>query len=81
VFITSPRPVPDSDLKLRRRIDELHLPPPFAGARMLRDFLRQKGLNVGRRHISTLMGTRSRRRSRTASRKQSKPGRFNRPPL
>jgi putative transposase len=28
-----------------RRIDELHLEHPFAGARMLRDFLRAKALS------------------------------------
>jgi putative transposase len=52
----SPQPVSESDLALMRRIDELHLSHPFAGARMLRDLLRQEGLNVGRRHVSTLMG-------------------------
>lgn len=31
----SPRPVPDGDLALMRRIDELHLDYPFAGSRML----------------------------------------------
>ncbi len=30
-----PRPVPDGDLALMRRIDELHLDYPFAGSRML----------------------------------------------
>jgi len=38
-----PRPVPDSDLKLMRRIDELHLAYPFMGARQLRDRLRHEG--------------------------------------
>jgi putative transposase len=38
-----------------RRIDELHLQYPFAGARMLRDLLRQKGQTIGRRHVATLM--------------------------
>ena len=33
-------PVSEADLKLMRRIDELHLEVPFAGARMLRDLLR-----------------------------------------
>ena len=31
-----PRAVPDSDLAIMRRIDELHLLYPFAGSRMLR---------------------------------------------
>ena len=38
-----------------RRIDELHLNYPFAGSRMLRGLLWQQGLEVGRRHIKTLM--------------------------
>lgn len=50
-----PRPVSDADLALMRRIDELHLEHPFMGARMLRRQLRQTGVQVGRRHISTLM--------------------------
>jgi putative transposase len=50
-----PRPVSDADLKLMRRIDELHLEYPFAGSRMLRGLLGQEGHNVGRRHVATLM--------------------------
>lgn len=50
-----PQPVSDADLALMRRIDELHLEHPFMGARMLRDQLRRQGIQVGRRHISTLM--------------------------
>ena len=50
-----PRPMSDTDLALMRRIDELHLAHPFAGARMLRDLLRQEGHHVGRKHIATLM--------------------------
>ena len=50
-----PQPVSESDLALMRRIDELHLNHPFAGARMLRDLLRLEGIQVGRRHVSTLM--------------------------
>jgi putative transposase len=38
-----------------RRLDELHLDYPFAGARMLRDLLRREGVVVGRRHVATLM--------------------------
>lgn len=51
-----PRSVPDSDLALMRRIDELHLNYPFAGARMLRDMLHLEGIVTGRRHVGTLMG-------------------------
>ena len=50
-----PRRVSAEDLKLMRRIDELHLDYPFAGARMLRDLLRREGVAVGRRHVATLM--------------------------
>ena len=39
-----PRPVSPGDLALMRRIDELHLDYPFAGARMLRDLLGREGL-------------------------------------
>src|ERR1700678_184039 len=49
------RPVSREDLALMRRIDELHLERPFAGARMLRDFLDREGIAVGRRHVATLM--------------------------
>jgi putative transposase len=38
-----------------RRIDELHLEFPFAGSRMLRDLLNQEGIEIGRRHVATLM--------------------------
>ena len=50
-----PRSVSDADLALMRRIDELHLNFPFAGARMLRDMLKLEGMAVGRKHIGTLM--------------------------
>ena len=50
-----PRPVSDADLRLMRRIDELHLEHPFAGGRMMRDLLRQEDLDSGRRHVATLM--------------------------
>lgn len=48
-------PVPDSDLALMRRIDELHLEHPFAGSRMLKRLLRDEGHVVGRSHVRTLM--------------------------
>ena len=50
-----PRPVSAKELKLMRMIDELHLEYPFAGSRLLRDLLLQRGVQVGRRHIRTLM--------------------------
>ena len=48
-------PPSEADLRLMRRIDELHLESPFAGSRMLRDMLTNEGIDVGRRHVSTLM--------------------------
>jgi putative transposase len=50
-----PRPVSDTALAIMRRIDELHLQYPFAGARMLRELLRQAGYAIGRRQVATLM--------------------------
>ncbi|MFM9428126.1 transposase InsO family protein [Variovorax sp. GrIS 2.14] len=54
VYYTA-KPVSDEDLKLMRRVDELHLELPFAGARLLRDLLRGQGIAVGRKHMTTLM--------------------------
>ena len=50
-----PQPTSPEDLALMRRIDELHLEYPFAGARMLRDLLRREGRRIGRKHVGTLM--------------------------
>jgi putative transposase len=50
-----PRPISGEDLWLMGCIDELHLNYPFAGSRMLRGLLWHQGLEVGRRHIKTLM--------------------------
>jgi putative transposase len=50
-----PRPVSAADLAIMRRLDRLHLELPFAGARMLRDFLSADGCKIGRRHVKTLM--------------------------
>ena len=50
-----PAPVPDANLALMRRLDELHLEFPFAGSRMLRGLLAAEGSKIGRRHVSTLM--------------------------
>ena len=38
-----------------KRIDRLHLEMPYAGSRMLRDLLSQDGIQVGRKHVATLM--------------------------
>lgn len=50
-----PKPVSAADLAIMRRMDELHLEFPFAGSRMLRDLLRQEGIEIGRQHVATLM--------------------------
>ena len=50
-----PKPVSVADLAIMRRIDEMHLELPFAGSRMLRDLLRQEGIEMGRQHVATLM--------------------------
>jgi putative transposase len=50
-----PRPVSATDLSTMRRIDELHLDFPFAGSRMLRDFLRGEGVEIGRDRVITMM--------------------------
>jgi putative transposase len=50
-----PMPIPQAELALMRRVDRLHLEHPYAGSRMLRDLLRLQGVEVGRRHVATLM--------------------------
>jgi putative transposase len=50
-----PRPVSEADLELQRRIDALHLEHPFAGSRLLKKLLRREGIEVGRKHVATLM--------------------------
>ncbi|WP_404842400.1 MULTISPECIES: IS3 family transposase [Burkholderia cepacia complex] len=49
------QPVSEADQLLMRRIDELHMEFPFAGARMLVRLLRREGYEVGRRRVRTLM--------------------------
>lgn len=49
------QPVSDADLRLMRRIDELHLEYPFLGARKLARMLKREGVAVGRRHVGSLM--------------------------
>jgi putative transposase len=46
----------EADLLIMSKLDRLHLEYPFAGARMLRDLLRQEDfLGIGRRRIRRLM--------------------------
>lgn len=51
----TPRPLPEQDLQLMRRIDELHLQLPYYGSRKLARALKREGHEVGRRHVATLM--------------------------
>jgi putative transposase len=51
----TPRSVPESDLRLMRRIDELHLKFPYFGARKISKVLAGEGLEAGRLHVGTLM--------------------------
>lgn len=50
-----PKPVLAATLAIMRRIDELHLNYPFAGSRMLRDFLNREGIGIGRQRVASLM--------------------------
>src|SRR6202035_2184306 len=50
-----PRPMPEADLAIMRRLDRLHLEFPFAGSRMLQGILAFEGCKIGRRHVKTLM--------------------------
>lgn len=54
-FYYKPETISEADLKIMLRVDELHLLMPFAGARMLRDKLREEGHHIGRKHVTTLM--------------------------
>ena len=51
----TPRPLSERDLRLMRRLDELHLQLPFYGSRKLTRELQKEGHDVGRRHVVTLM--------------------------
>ncbi len=54
-FYYSPTPTSERDLKLMRQIDEIHMELPFYGSRRICYELRQRGYDVGRGHVSTLM--------------------------
>ncbi|MCC1495133.1 transposase [Cognatishimia sp. F0-27] len=47
------RPTSEDDLKLMRRIDELHMEYLFAGSRMKKGLFRQEGFTTGRLHVAT----------------------------
>ncbi len=50
-----PRAVSDDDLKLMRRIDEMHLLRPFYGSRRIRDWLWEEGYDINRKRVQRLM--------------------------
>lgn len=53
-----PRPTSQADLSIMRRIDELNMEYPFAGSRMLKGLLRQRGLHgwpPARGHVDETM--------------------------
>lgn len=51
----TPRPTTDADLRLMRRMDELHLEHPYYGTRRLAKQLVREGFEVGRAHAANLM--------------------------
>ena len=48
-------PIPEADLALMRRIDEIHLKIPFYGSRRIRDRLQREGYEVNRKKVQRLM--------------------------
>jgi hypothetical protein len=49
-----PRPAPEADLAIMRRLDRPHLEYLFAGARMLKGLLAAEGNKIGRRHVNSV---------------------------
>ena len=47
--------VSEADLRLMRRIDEMHLKRPFYGSRRIRDWLQDEGHDVNRKRVQRLM--------------------------
>lgn len=47
--------VPEEDLKLMRRIDEMHMKRPFYGSRRIRDWLYEEGYDINRKRVQRLM--------------------------
>ena len=50
-----PVPVDGEDLKLMRRIDELHMAQPQFGSRSITTMLGRKGIEINRKHVQRLM--------------------------
>lgn len=49
------KPIPEEELALMRRIDEIHLKVPFFGNRKIRDRLQREGYPVSRKKVQRLM--------------------------
>jgi len=47
--------VSEGDLKLMRRIDEMHIKRPFYGSRRIRDWLYEEGHDINRKRVQRLM--------------------------
>jgi len=47
--------VSEEDLKLMRRIDEMHMKRPFYGSRRIRDWLYEEGHDINRKRVQRLM--------------------------
>ena len=54
-FYYQPVPLPEGELALMRRIDEIHLKLPFYGSRKIRDQLQREGYKVNRKKVQRLM--------------------------
>ncbi len=50
-----PLPLTESELKLLRRIDEIHLKIPYYGSQRIRDQLQREGYNINRKKVRRLM--------------------------
>ena len=50
-----PKGVSEEDLRLMRRIDEMHLKRPFYGSRRIRDWLWEEGYDINRKRVQRLM--------------------------
>lgn len=48
-------PVNPRDLEIMKAMDEIHLKYPFMGSRSIRDELQDRGYEIGRDHVRTLM--------------------------
>jgi putative transposase len=48
-------PISQKDQELMKHIDAIHLKHPYRGSRSIRDALKDKGYEVGRLHVRTLM--------------------------